>query len=362
MIINCTKKLCEKLSIKPESVTVDNPLFCWCANLVTLNRRNAVVLINPESRYTIVLVGLKSADFKRFDKLVMQAISDFLIYDGIDKKLVERYITDGGNAILSKNTDRKATARLNKSCEELQFFTEYKSINDILQNQISKKINRHMLFKLNNDYFNADETFYKMLEEFYGQNVIKQTAYRLKISLDFEKTEVSREIIIPASASFEQLHNYIQETFCWQDYHLHEFEFIDSNNRRCVIAPTENFDDDFADIIYDDTKQIDETEILISTVFENCTKITYTYDMGDNWQHIIECKELISDYDKTYPICTNAIGEAPPEDCGGVGGYYEFIEVINNPEHEKYNKAKEWAESVGWHRLDLDRINRWLRC
>jgi hypothetical protein len=319
------------------------------------------VLINPESRYTIVLFGLKAADFKRFDKIVMQAISDFLVYDGIDKKLVERYITDGGNAVLSKNADRKATARLNKSCEDLLFFAENASSEALLQKQLSKRLNRHIFYKRGNDYFHADESFYKMLENFYGQNVIKQTAYRLKISLDFEKAEVNRELIVPMSASFEQLHDYIQEVFCWQDYHLHEFEFADSN-RRYVIAPTENFDDDLADMIYAGVKQIDESKALVSDFIKNGAKIKYTYDPGDNWQHIIECKEIILDYDKNYPICTTAVGEAPPEDCGGEGGYYEFIEVINNPEHEEYEEAKEWAESANWHRLNLDRINRWLRC
>jgi hypothetical protein len=361
MIINCTKKLCEKLRIKPESVTADNPLFCWCANLVKLNRRNTVVLINPESRYTIVLVGMKSADFKRFDKIAIQAISDFLIYDGIDKKLVERYITDSGDTVLSKNTDRKATARLNKSCEELPLWAEYESSEALLQKQLSKKFNRNLFFKRNKDYFNSDETFYKMLEDFYGQNVIKQMAYRLKISLDFEKAKVSRELIVPASASFEQLHMYIQDAFCWQNYHLHEFEFTDSDNSHCVIATAENFDDNFEDIIQGDIKQIDESETFISAVFGNNTKITYTYDMGDNWQHIIECKEMITDYDKTYPICTNAVGEAPPEDCGGEYGYYEFIEVMKNPEHEKYDTIKKWADSVDWQRLNLDMVNFRLR-
>jgi hypothetical protein len=128
-----------------------------------------------------------------------------------------------------------------------------------------------------------------------------------------------------------------------------------------VIATAENFDDNFEDIIQGDIKQIDESETFISAVFGNNTKITYTYDMGDNWQHIIECKEIITDYDKTYPICTNAVGEAPPEDCGGEYGYYEFIEVMKNPEHEKYDTIKKWADSVDWQRLNLDMVNFRLR-
>jgi hypothetical protein len=33
----------------------------------------------------------------------------------------------------------------------------------------------------------------------------------------------------------------------------------------------------------------------------------------------------------------------PPEDCGGVWGYAEFVEAIRNPEHEQHEELLEWA-------------------
>ncbi|MBE9592266.1 MAG: plasmid pRiA4b ORF-3 family protein, partial [Proteobacteria bacterium] len=32
----------------------------------------------------------------------------------------------------------------------------------------------------------------------------------------------------------------------------------------------------------------------------------------------------------------------PPEDCGGIWGYAELLEIINNPEHEEYEEMMEW--------------------
>jgi hypothetical protein len=33
----------------------------------------------------------------------------------------------------------------------------------------------------------------------------------------------------------------------------------------------------------------------------------------------------------------------PPEDCGGVGGYYRLLEALADPEDEDHNVLREWA-------------------
>jgi len=34
----------------------------------------------------------------------------------------------------------------------------------------------------------------------------------------------------------------------------------------------------------------------------------------------------------------------PPEDCGGIPGFYEWLEAIADPTHEGHAEAKEWAD------------------
>jgi hypothetical protein len=33
----------------------------------------------------------------------------------------------------------------------------------------------------------------------------------------------------------------------------------------------------------------------------------------------------------------------PPEDCGGIWGYGDFVEAIHNPEHEQHDELLEWV-------------------
>lgn len=45
-----------------------------------------------------------------------------------------------------------------------------------------------------------------------------------------------------------------------------------------------------------------------------------------------------------------ATGQAPPEDVGGVDGYIDFHNIMQNPKHEDYEQMKQWA---GYWNLEL---------
>ncbi len=79
MIINCTKKLQDELGIKPSLVEIENPLFSWHANIVRVNRRKTVVLVNDASRYNIILYGLKAKDFKNIENITLCGIGEILL-------------------------------------------------------------------------------------------------------------------------------------------------------------------------------------------------------------------------------------------------------------------------------------------
>ncbi len=43
-----------------------------------------------------------------------------------------------------------------------------------------------------------------------------------------------------------------------------------------------------------------------------------------------------------HPVCLTGKGAGPPEDVGGVWGYAEFLEAINDPGHEEHESYLEW--------------------
>lgn len=64
----------------------------------------------------------------------------------------------------------------------------------------------------------------------------------------------------------------------------------------------------------------------------------YAYDFGDDWEHVLVHEGMESaDSALKYPRCVSGARRCPPEDCGGIRGYAEFLQTIadlNHPEHE----------------------------
>jgi hypothetical protein len=45
-------------------------------------------------------------------------------------------------------------------------------------------------------------------------------------------------------------------------------------------------------------------------------------------------------------VCLSGERACPPEDCGGVQGYYDTLEILRNPRHDEYENTKTWIESM----------------
>jgi Plasmid pRiA4b ORF-3-like protein len=72
----------------------------------------------------------------------------------------------------------------------------------------------------------------------------------------------------------------------------------------------------------------------------------YDYDFGDGWEHIIVLEKVVAAKSSvTYPCCTAGKNACPPEDVGGIWGYYEYLEAIFNPEHPEREHYMDWNDS-----------------
>ena len=92
-------------------------------------------------------------------------------------------------------------------------------------------------------------------------------------------------------------------------------------------------------------------------------KFIYLYDFGDSWEHelLIE-KVLEAEAGVDYPICTKAKRACPPEDCGGIWGYHDFVEAVQDPEHPEHEEMLEWVGgSFDPEEADPEEINEQLQ-
>ena len=164
-------------------------------------------------------------------------------------------------------------------------------------------------------------------------------AYQIKITVKGSHPPIWRRCIIPAGITFSQLAVLFNEIVGWKGYHLFAFQFHDLGI--CV----EEIDEDYADMDYD----LEEaTETLIDPYMEHVKWFTYCYDFGDDWEHRIDIESVITDCEYTHPVVLKAKGACPFEDCGGIGGYYDFLEAIRDPENAEHEEICGWAEATGY--------------
>src|SRR5271154_3685794 len=69
--------------------------------------------------------------------------------------------------------------------------------------------------------------------------------------------------------------------------------------------------------------------------------------MGDDWRHRIIVEELKAGDSVLYPEFLGGERRCPPEDCGGVPGYYDFLDAISGPDKGKGSKKKTVA--LAWY-------------
>lgn len=145
--------------------------------------------------------------------------------------------------------------------------------------------------------------------------------YQFKITLKGTKPPVWRRIQIPETYTFWDLHVAIQDSMGWDDTHLHEFEIFQPSSKKKARFGIP--DEDFS---WDIVKILPGWEYKIADYFSRGNKkADYTYDFGDDWEHIITLEKIIPrDKGLSYPRCIQGERACPPEDCGGVWDYEEI--------------------------------------
>lgn len=180
--------------------------------------------------------------------------------------------------------------------------------------------------------------------------------FQIQIALKGFKPKIWRRILIPSDLLLSDFHKIIQTTMGWTNSHLHQF--IKNRTFYSVKHPNDDMWDEMDNVDYMENK------IRISDLIQTeKDKIIYEYDFGDGWEHdIILEKVLPFDIMIKYPICLTGKMNCPPEDCGGIWGYSDMLEILKQPDHEEYESYLEWlGGDFDPEYFDKDDINKKLK-
>jgi len=106
-----------------------NPLSHWHGNLVTLQRRNCVLLVHDETRFPLVLPALTKPDFvelnDRFDDALMNTLLKFGA-EGSHMETAHRYLRP---LQVDTQCSRSVQGTLNRMKEEFDHLLHYDQLN-----------------------------------------------------------------------------------------------------------------------------------------------------------------------------------------------------------------------------------------
>ena len=178
--------------------------------------------------------------------------------------------------------------------------------------------------------------------------------YQLKITLKWSKPPIWRRVVVRGDMTLDRLHQVIQIAMGWDDDHMHQFVVGSGVDRVSYGRP----DPQFAGF---GVARLDERRYSVSDLApaSKC-KFVYEYDFGDGWMHDVVAEKILPP-DPAFgrPVCLAGARACPPEDCGGIGGFYDLLSVAADPQHPEHEEMRDWlGEDYDPEDFSADQVNR----
>jgi hypothetical protein len=151
----------------------------------------------------------------------------------------------------------------------------------------------------------------------------------IKVTLNKIRPAIWRRLLLPVSLNLGELSRVILGTMGWRGGHLHVFE----------IGGWE----------YGDPQMVEDAEderrmTLAKLIAEGVSRFVYTYDFGDDWDHVVLIEKNSPPSEAQSPACVAGERACPPEDCGGEPGYKELLAALKAPDRPESRELLEWAD------------------
>ena len=175
-----------------------------------------------------------------------------------------------------------------------------------------------------------------------------RAVYQMKVTLIHSRPPIWRRLQVESGVALDRLHDTLQIVMGWTNSHLHGFRLRPPGQRATGrrLVPIESADE--------------KTTRLGELLRHPKDWLVYEYDFGDSWEHEVLLEEIHPRASSArLPMVLAGRGACPPEDVGGLPGYYHFLEAIKDPKHPEHEDMMEWAgKDFAPAAFDVQAVNR----
>ena len=166
----------------------------------------------------------------------------------------------------------------------------------------------------------------------------------LRIKMNRTDIKIWREIKVPSNLTLTALGEVLQDAMGWMHEHLYQFRKGD-----VYFVDREQMEDSFGfgRFSFRDMAQCTVDDMLT----EKGKRVVFEYDFGDSWEHDLWYKgeREYNPGEKPSITFVKGQGACPPEDCGGIWGYEDLLEI-----KKKKKRTREERERMEWALMDDD--------
>lgn len=179
---------------------------------------------------------------------------------------------------------------------------------------------------------------------------------QLKVTLLEIRPPIWRRLLVPAKLRLSQFHTVLQRAFGWTNSHLHAFQIKDDSYEAF-------YPESWSEDLPGPGQRYDEKKFHLSDLIHaKGDWLTYEYDFGDSWRHKVVVEKVLPDAPSKTITCLAGARAGPPEDCGGISGYYHLLEAMDDPKHPEHEELINWlGESFDPEAFSIENVNFLLR-
>jgi hypothetical protein len=169
--------------------------------------------------------------------------------------------------------------------------------------------------------------------------------FHIRVKLNNAPVNIWRELVVPSNITLEMLAYVLIDAMGWRHEHLYQYH---TKNGVCFLNSRElkHRNDSFFAFMSRVRYKNSEKTSLEQVIQPKGERLKFEYDFGDSWTHDLWVKGTRDYASNEEPVIKllKAHGECPPEDCGGVWGYAELLEL-----NKKKRKTADDKERLEWY-------------
>lgn len=148
-VIGATKKLQSQID-KTIEITEEYEqipqIYQWQANIIKVNGRKCLILMNNSTALNLTLFGLESPQFENIDNVIKGSMNQLFQTLGIEESIAEQMLEASQEIVYTKTSSRQTLGLMNEVKSSIEQQTKNKEYKDIDAVTINQKNNR-MIFK-----------------------------------------------------------------------------------------------------------------------------------------------------------------------------------------------------------------------